>query len=217
MLKFFSCKDTLNFAFLYLIFRNGFHLKIITNLNIKKIVITGGPSTGKTTLINDLKALDYFCFEEIIRKLTENAKKSGDITERKANPIAFVDDSLSFNKTLINLRIKDYKASKKLETDIVFFDRGIPDVLAYMSYFNQDISKEFTELCQFYRYDFVFILPPWEAIYEDDEERFETFEQATDIYHQLKKTYQDLGYKIIEVPFGNVKQRTRFIIEQLNL
>lgn len=186
-------------------------------MNSKKVVITGGPSTGKTTIINDLIAKDYFCFEEVIRKLTASAKNSGEITESHSNPIALVNDAALFNKTLIDLRRSDYEASKLLETNISFFDRGMPDVLAYMSYFNQYINKEFKDICLSYTYDYVFILPPWEAIYEDDEERFETFEQATDIYHRLKETYKEFGYNSIEVPFGNVEERTRFIIEQLNL
>ncbi|MCG0017653.1 AAA family ATPase [Winogradskyella immobilis] len=183
----------------------------------KKIVITGGPATGKTAIIDNLNAKGYVCFEEVIRKLTSEAQDSGDITEAHSNPIALVSDSEKFNTTLINLRVDDFKASENLKTDISFFDRGMPDVLAYMSYFNQPIGKTYKEICKTYIYDYVFILPPWKAIFTDDKERFETFEQATDIYHKLKETYKQFGYQIIEVPQESIEERTLFILAQLNL
>jgi predicted ATPase len=186
-------------------------------LKTNKIVITGGPATGKTAIIDDLIAKNYICYEEVIRKLTAKAQDSGDITEAHSNPIALVSDSEKFNTTLINLRIDDFKAAEQLDTKVCFFDRGMPDVLAYMSYFNQSIGGKFIDICNTHTYDFIFLLPPWKAIYTDDEERFETFEQASDIYHKLKEAYQQFGYQIIEVPFGSIEDRTNFIIAQLNL
>jgi predicted ATPase len=186
-------------------------------LNPKRIVITGGPATGKTAIIDHLISKNYTCFEEVIRKLTAEAQSSGAITEAHSNPIALVDDSVLFNTTLINLRVDDFNAAEKLDKALCFFDRGVPDVLAYMSYFKQEINENFMAICNENVYDYVFILPPWKAIFKDDAERFETFEQATDIYHQLKQTYQHFGYTIIEVPFGTIEKRTDFILEQLHL
>jgi len=91
----------------------------------------------------------------------------------------------------------------------------MPDVLAYMTYFNQPIPKDFTDICEKYYYDYMFLLPPWKAIYKDDEERFETFEQAIDIYHHLRDTYKEFGYKVIEVPFGSVKSRANYILNTI--
>lgn len=186
-------------------------------MKTKKIVITGGPATGKTAIVDYLIAKNYICYEEIIRKLTAEAQNSGDITEAHSNPIALVTDSKKFNTRLIDLRIEDFKSAEQLNTKVCFFDRGIPDVLAYMSYFNQSIDKKFIDICNTYIYDYIFLLPPWKDIYTDDEERFETFEQASDIYHKLKETYHNFGYKIIEVPFGPIIDRTNFIMAQLNL
>jgi len=39
-------------------------------LKPKKIVLIGGPATGKTTLIDALKTKGYHCFEEISRQVT---------------------------------------------------------------------------------------------------------------------------------------------------
>ena len=61
----------------------------------------------------------------------------------------------------------------------------------------------------------MFLLPPWELIFTDDEERFETFEQATDIYHHLRDTYKSFGYHVIEVPFGEIEDRAKFILNSI--
>ena len=45
--------------------------------NLKKIVITGAPSSGKTTLVNQLKHLGYYCFPEISRHVTKQAQLQG--------------------------------------------------------------------------------------------------------------------------------------------
>ena len=43
----------------------------------KKIVITGGPGTGKSSLINELINQNYFCMPEISRRVTLDARKNG--------------------------------------------------------------------------------------------------------------------------------------------
>jgi len=189
-----------------------FTTKILPNLKTKRIVISGGPATGKTAIIDYLISHGYPCFEEVIRKLTKAAQLEGDITDSHSNPIALVTDSYKFNSTLIKLRINDYLAANEMSESFCFYDRGLPDVLAYMSYFKQVINNEFIEACTTHTYDFMFLLPPWQAIYTDDEERFESFEEANDIYHYLKEAYKGFGHEVIEVPFGSVADRANYIL-----
>lgn len=182
-------------------------------MKTKRIVITGGPATGKTAIVDKLKVLGYSCYEEVIRKLTAEAQESGDIVEQHSNPIALVTDALEFNQKLINLRLDDYKeANEKLN----FYDRGMPDVLAYMSYFDQEIPSHFEEVCKNHIYDTVFILPPWKKIFGTDSERFENFKQAKAIFSSLKKTYELFGYQCIEVPKASIEKRTRFILTSID-
>lgn len=184
-------------------------------MNTKKIVITGGPGTGKTSIINTLKTLEYYCFDEIIRALTLEAKNTVDTDSQISNPIAFVDDPMEFNTKLLKGRISQFIKADENDVGLSFFDRGIPDVLAYMDFFNQKYDSEFTNACNKHKYNHVFLLPPWKAIYRSDGERFETFEEAEKIHNCLKQVYQNLEYQITEVPFGTVKERTNFILKHI--
>lgn len=179
-------------------------------------MITGGPGTGKTSIINELKRKNFYCFEEIIRTLTLEAKKEGDASTHVSNPIAFVTDPKLFNTNLLNGRLEQFKQARVLEKPISFFDRGVPDVLAYMAFFNQAIDDNFFNACRINKYDHVFLLPPWEAIYTCDNERFETFDESKKIHLYLEKTYSDLGYNIIEVPFGTIQDRTEYILKTVD-
>lgn len=181
----------------------------------RKIVITGGPGTGKTSIINELKQQHYYCFDEIIRTLTLEAKQVYDASSHISNPIAFVKDPLDFNTRLLQARLEQFKQSMALNKAFVFFDRGIPDVLAYMDFFNQKYANDFLSVCQNHKYHHVFLLPPWESIYIADNERFESFEESVKIHDLLKQVYKRFNYHITEVPFGTIKERTTFIINNL--
>ncbi|SHE37728.1 Predicted ATPase [Psychroflexus salarius] len=174
----------------------------------QKIVLIGGPSTGKSTLIEALTHLKYQCLPEISREVTRKAKEDG-------FDQLFLSDPLRFSELLLEGRISQFKAAQTLSTKYVFIDRGIPDITAYMDHFKQDYPKNFTEANSKYIYDKVFILPIWKSIYTKDDERFEAFELAKELQDALIATYTKLGYNLIEVPKDNVKNRVEFILSHL--
>lgn len=181
----------------------------------KRIVITGGPSTGKTSLINALEKNGYCCFHEVIRLMTHEAKEKGDLTNLETNPIATVTNPMAFNQKICSARLAQYREAEKTDTAITFFDRGIPDVLGYMNYFKQHPTDELMAIAENNRYDFIFLLPIWKEIYVLDQERFESYEEALQIHEYLKNTYTSLGYDVIEVPKNSIENRIQFILNQL--
>ncbi|MDX1365245.1 MAG: ATP-binding protein [Arenibacter latericius] len=178
-------------------------------MNSKKIVITGGPSTGKTSIINKIEALGHFCYEEISREITLKAREEG-------IPQLFKTDPLLFSERIMEGRAKQFYASEKIDEPLIFFDRGLPDVIAYMDCFGQAYGPHFVEQCKTPRYDHVFLLPPWKEIHASDNERYESYEEAVRIHSFLEKTYREYGYNIIEVPKGSVDERVTFILNSLN-
>jgi len=147
--------------------------------------------------------------EEISRQITLEAQKKG-IAQ------LFLEDPLMFSEQLLLGRQKQFLEADSLQQEVVFFDRGLPDVVAYLDYLKSSYPDSFKTICSQHKYDIVFILKPWKAIYEQDNERYETFEQALILHDFLVKTYSKYSYSIIDTPFGTVEERLSFIINHLN-
>lgn len=179
-------------------------------LHIKKVVITGGPGSGKSTLINELMRRKYHCFEEISRDITLNAQKEG-VAQ------LFISQPKLFSELLIKGRLKHFNQADKLKTNLAFFDRGVHDILAYMDYIGNSYPNEFIEAANATKYDYIFILKPYKVIYKTDNERYEDFNQALKIHEHLIATYTFFNYKLIDVPFDTVENRTDFILNTLNV
>lgn len=177
-------------------------------MKTRKIVITGGPGTGKTSIVRSLEEKGNLCLHEISREIIIEAQKQG--IEQ-----LFLTEPLLFSKKLLEGRIRQHQKAATLESDPVFIDRGIPDVIAYMDYFGNEYPPLFSEACETYRYSQVFILPPWEEIYVSDNERYESYEQAVLIHRHLLDTYRRENYIPIEVPKAPVEQRVSFILDRL--
>ena len=173
------------------------------------IVIIGGPGTGKTTIIDRLVQNGYCCYPEISRQVTAQAQQQG--IEQ-----LFLENPLLFSELLLEGRKKQFLDAHQEPHKIVFLDRGIPDVLAYMHYIGDSYPSSFDAACKAHIYSKIFILPPWEAIYVSDQERYENFEQAQLIHAHLVETYQKYGYKLIEVPKDTVDKRILFILDQIS-
>jgi predicted ATPase len=95
--------------------------------NQQKIVLIGGPGTGKTTVLNKLKEKGFFCFHEVSRDVTLKAQNKG--IEQ-----LFLTEPLLFSEMLLEGREEQFLSAEKIQENIIFFDRGIPDVHAYMNY-----------------------------------------------------------------------------------
>ena len=112
-------------------------------------------------------------------------------------------------------RKKQFIDADTANSPFVFFDRGLPDVIAYLDYIDSNYSEEFINSCQKHKYDKVFILMPWKDIYIQDNERYETFEQATEIHEYLIKWYTSFNYELVEVPQSTLENRVDFILNNI--
>lgn len=172
------------------------------------IVLAGGPSSGKTTLINALVEKGFICYPEISRAIIKEAQEQG-IDQ------LFLEQPLLFSEMLLQGRIKQHQEAHEEETNVVFLDRGIPDVLAYMHYIGDSYPKTFSDACENHRYHKVFLLPPWKEIYVSDAERYESYEQAVLIHEHLEETYRNFGYDLVTIPKDTVENRVEFLLERI--
>jgi len=176
----------------------------------KKIIITGAPSTGKSSIIQHLKTRGYLCMDEISREVILQARKEG--IEH-----LFISSPILFSEILLEKRLYQYQQAKKTEEAIVFFDRGIIDIMAYLNFSKTSHNIDFNKALKEIKYDIVFICPPWQTIHKTDNERYESFNQAKEIHTKLVESYQKEGHKVIVVPFGTVEERTHFIENYISI
>lgn len=171
------------------------------------IVITGGPGSGKTSLCEYLNEKSYRTYPENARRIIE---------EGITPPMAMTNSSKlsSFGDKVLQNRIIDFNDSRKFE--LCFFDRGIPDSLAFSYFMNRQADQNLINAIDNYRYDQIFILTPWREIYCQDSIRTESYEIASQIYSFCLKAYNDSGYRLIEVPQLSVAERAVFILNNLH-
>lgn len=172
------------------------------------VLLIGGPGSGKTSIIEELAIRGHVCYPEISRQVTLEAQKSG-VDQ------LFLKEPLLFSELLLKGRIQQYRDALEEKSENVFIDRGIPDVLAYMHYIGDAYPQSFDEACKAFKYSKIFLLPPWEEIYVSDNERYESFEQASLIHKHLIETYENYGYQLIEVPKADIDTRIAFILNNL--
>lgn len=170
----------------------------------KKILITGGPGAGKTTLINELQVRNFNCEHEIVRSLTLEGKKNG-------SDQAFLENPLKFTKTLLDLRLNQFNKIQKRE--ITFYDRGVHDTLAYLNYIKIEIDDNFIKECEKIKYDLVFVLPPWKEIYQQDNCRYEKFEESIKIYEEVNKIYNFFKMDTIILGKKSINNRINEILK----
>lgn len=177
-------------------------------MKTKRVVISGSPGAGKTTLVEKFKTMGYPAFDEYSRTLLEAAKKDG-----KSN--YFLSDPQEFSEALFAGRKKQFEALEQVKTDapLALFDRGVHDIYAYLKAIGED-SKSWYERVSRFQYDLVFLLPPWKEIYKLDEHRSETFEQASHYFTFIQEVYQK-SHQVIHVPEGSVASRIDFIEAKL--
>lgn len=170
-------------------------------------VITGGPSSGKTTLVHALQAQGYRGVDEAARDvLKEEEQRGGDVVAYRS--------TTEFTEREFQLSLDNYLQAQQENPDaITFFDRGIVDVIAYARYRKLPVSDYMHQTALTYRYNnTVFIATPWQAIYVSDAERSETYKESVRIFHALAAIYREYGYSLVELPNSTVEERVAFVL-----
>ena len=173
----------------------------------KRIVLAGGPSTGKTSVLNELKKLGFVCYDEAARDILSDYSSKGS---------SFKLDPIKISREILSKRDNDYNDASRIscKNDIIFYDRGVHEITAYLRFINQS-NDYWEELLKNYKYDVVFIFPSWKEIYTKDDNRIEEYEEAMKISPFIYQIYDESSILSIEVPNISVKERVEFILNNI--
>lgn len=169
----------------------------------KKIVLTGGPGTGKSSIILALESLgDY-----TIRESAEDVIK---LRQAQGQPTPWVE--ADFQERILRLQMQRESRIPR-EAERAFIDRGVADGLAY-SEPETEIYKKLLETAKAIRYDQVYLIENL-GFTEKTAVRREDQNEAIRLGDKLEKVYRELGYKPIRIAAGPLDQRVRAILETL--
>lgn len=169
-------------------------------------VITGGPCSGKTTILETLEKKGYKVFYEWARiYIDREIKKGKTIQQIRKN-------ELKFQQKILKLKVDFEKELPKNE--LVFMERGIPDSVAYYKKCSIEKDKYLEKVLKNCYYKKVFLLELLD--YQLDYARTENKEEAKLLQSLLEKSYQSIKTEVIKVPIMSIEKRVECILNNLN-
>jgi predicted ATPase len=167
-------------------------------------VVTGGPGSGKTTLVTALAACGFSTMPEAGRAIIQQQIAIGGTALPWSNRLAFAE-------LMLEMDIRSYRGAEELRGPVIF-DRGIPDVLGYLRVSGVPVPARIEEAARKFRYHRrVFLAPPWPAIFGQDEERKQSIAEAEATCDAMVEVYSSLGYELLVLPLIPVDERIEFV------
>lgn len=168
------------------------------------LVITGGPCSGKTSVIETLARRGHSVVPEAARAYIDTLLAQGrSLSCIKADISAFerriLMDKVNIESTLPR-------------GDALILDRAVPDSIAYYQFEGLDPAEPLS-FCKAVRYRTVLLFE--QLAFKKDKVRSENHQQAQVLEHLLEKAYLGLGYNPIRIPPLSVADRTDLVIKHI--
>jgi predicted ATPase len=176
-----------------------------TPVNNNWYVITGGPSSGKTTTVNILKSRGYKTTIEDARHYIDLQR----ITGRKIEDIRRNQEV--FQRTIVDMQVQ--QENQLNPDDLIFLDRALPDSLAYFRFTGLEPNAKLLDSLKTATYKKVFIMDVLPL--DHDYARTEGVIDQIKIDALIREVYGSLPWPIVRVPVLAPDARADFILANL--
>lgn len=174
-----------------------------------KFVVTGGPGSGKSTLISELSRRGITTMPEAGRSIIRHQTSIG------GNALPWADQN-AYANLMVSWDLRSYHEAAYF-TRTVVFDRGLPDCIGYLKLIGQPVPAHFERAADRFRYNkHVFLAPFWEEIFTQDAERKQSPDEAKATSDVMMETYTAFGYQLIELPRVSPEERADFVLNYLS-
>ena len=183
-------------------------MTVINNINTVETnwyVITGGPSTGKTTTVNLLRNRGYKTTIEHARHYIDTMRLEGQTTKE------IVSNKKKFQLGILDMQLK--QEASLMPNEMVFLDRAIPDALAYYRFLGLEVDDLLTKALRSVNYRKIFMLDKLPLV--KDYARLEDEQDQIKIHELICEVYRELQFPMMHVPVLKPDERVDFILDNL--
>jgi predicted ATPase len=177
-------------------------------LNLAKprhAVLTGAPGAGKTTLLAAAAADGLATSPEVARQLLQ---QPGGMALRETDPLGFAE-------AMLEAHAREFERFANHPAPVVF-DRGFPDVVGFLDVSGLPVPKVVDQACRSLRYHGPILrAPAWAAIYEQDPERIQDWQQAVASDEAVTAAWRRYGYDVEDLPLAGVEDRLALLRARL--
>lgn len=168
-------------------------------------VVTGGPCSGKTTVVTMLRERGYKTSVEEARHYIDLQRERGKSVDEIAR------HQREFQLHVLNMQIALERSLRPDE--VIFLDRAIPDARAYYRYLGLPEDKRLTAAIETVGYKKVFILDFLPLV--SDYARREDAAAQNRIHQFIIEVYRALPFPVLTVPVMPPDERVGFILDNL--
>lgn len=169
-------------------------------------VLTGGPGSGKSSLLAALAQAGHSVSEEAGRAIIRDQQSIAGLGLPWRAPSLFAELMLAWE-------LRAHRQALAMKGP-VFFDRSLVDIIGYLRLNDLPVGQHLLQAVRQLRYHRqVFLLPHWPQLYCNDSERRQDAAEAERTCRVMRAVYLEAGYHLIEVLRISLAQRRDFVLQ----
>ena len=175
---------------------------------LRRFVISGCFGGGRSSLISELKQRGQYVVPQAGRIIVREQIALGGT----ALPW---NDKLAFAMQLASKALEQYGSVSECNGDM-FFDRSIVEVEVFCDLHDLRLPQSYWSTVDTCRYTYpIFLVPPWQEIFESDSERQHGFEAAIQECNALQLKFLANGYRVRVIPQITIAKRVDWILNAI--